>query len=761
MGSGAHGFRFWHHQMLYFALAALLMGSGFAGVCAWWISGSLEDQARTALQSELSRDSVRFYTRLGKRWAEFEGLSEKKNVSPFGWKNFQTLSLKEKILTPQRKIEFTPDEVRFFYANLSRQTQGSLIAQEFWTLLSVSARSDIAQSTFLYSREDRGSVLLNKGAVLQPALAKELETAPDSMGRNNGRGLRELVGSDGESYWVVSLVLNPYFAKRLILIKTVSKSSIYEKHMEDFFYGALLSGLAVGLALALFLFGLKRSTAEMKKLKVLVEAWASGNQGIFPHFSVREFREIAYLLRRMLKRETEGDGDLRLPGKNEDILALNSLPPRPREPVAQSSAPYSAEDRPLPSTRVFHTQFSTESPTQQVPIRPAPPEKEERNSEVPEETGSSIVNARLVKTNIVSMWEMGDAPKNLKNASDELLQALAFLKDTEGLTDEKDLARKTIEHFQNVAARGSRVCRACWVHFDTAAQNWKIHRTADDPGADLADTWSLELKQIFKAQLIQRFGNPYQNFFSRFLVTEGFEEDHSDSPKIRIFLVAPEGGGPAAFFAIQFLPSDILSDEGWGNYEKIMKAAWIKCHSRHPVITNEDRDELTGLWDRHGFEEMLVEALLTQKTGEFACLWVQVDSYKTLLEKHGQETLDEMLKIVSQKLESYFAPARASLARVSQDQFAVVILGFDEERSLRWADYFRQQIEDLDFKQAGIRTKTTHVALTLSIAIVSCPRDAKTFEEILAVAAETLQIAQDEGGNAIALSADRPGKAAA
>ncbi len=191
---------------------------------------------------------------------------------------------------------------------------------------------------------------------------------------------------------------------------------------------------------------------------------------------------------------------------------------------------------------------------------------------------ASIVSAKMVSKNFVSHAEAKNAPRELKNRSEELEAALSFLAKTQRSRTEDEFAQVIAKHFEKLDPKGAQLY---WLYFDRKSEKWNVIRKSHGPGENLAPGWVAEIEALHNAPLIQIFGDHYQHFFSRLLEKEGFDLSESDKPRCRYFWIISESHpSHPAVFAFQMSKNRHLSDETWEQYEGILKAAWARFQGR-------------------------------------------------------------------------------------------------------------------------------------------------------------------------------------
>ena len=92
------------------------------------------------------------------------------------------------------------------------------------------------------------------------------------------------------------------------------------------------------------------------------------------------------------------------------------------------------------------------------------------------------------------------------------------------------------------------------------------------------------------------------------------------------------------------------------------------------------RDPLTGLLNRAGFEERLQQHLQRGQGPMLALLYIDLDRFKPVNDQHGHAVGDQVLRLFAQRLTRLVRPSDA-VARLGGDEFAVLLPQVREVRS--------------------------------------------------------------------------------
>jgi diguanylate cyclase (GGDEF)-like protein len=91
-----------------------------------------------------------------------------------------------------------------------------------------------------------------------------------------------------------------------------------------------------------------------------------------------------------------------------------------------------------------------------------------------------------------------------------------------------------------------------------------------------------------------------------------------------------------------------------------------------------ERDPLTGLLNRAGFETYLDQRLHEGTADSLALLYIDLDRFKPVNDTHGHAAGDELLRQFAQRIQALVRPTDA-VARLGGDEFAVVLNGVREQ----------------------------------------------------------------------------------
>lgn len=161
------------------------------------------------------------------------------------------------------------------------------------------------------------------------------------------------------------------------------------------------------------------------------------------------------------------------------------------------------------------------------------------------------------------------------------------------------------------------------------------------------------------------------------------------------------------------------------------------------LIYLAERDSLTGLFNRHRFQDELGRMLATGERfdRQGALLFFDLDEFKHVNDTYGHRAGDAMLIRVAGEL-GILIRRNEVLARLGGDEFAVLIPEASEAEACALAERIVRSIAHLPFRIEG-----QNLRLTASVGIAIYPLHGRNAEEIISHADAAMYQAKDAGKN--------------
>lgn len=125
--------------------------------------------------------------------------------------------------------------------------------------------------------------------------------------------------------------------------------------------------------------------------------------------------------------------------------------------------------------------------------------------------------------------------------------------------------------------------------------------------------------------------------------------------------------------AVTYMPLR-LEDDSIGGIIAVAQDVTLDREERIRLLSLSERDPLTGLLNRGGFERFLKERVAAGQGASLAVLFIDLDHFKPINDTHGHAAGDDVLRAFSVLLQSLVRPTDA-VARLGGDEFAIVLLG--------------------------------------------------------------------------------------
>ncbi|MEM9270965.1 MAG: GGDEF domain-containing protein, partial [Pseudomonadota bacterium] len=114
------------------------------------------------------------------------------------------------------------------------------------------------------------------------------------------------------------------------------------------------------------------------------------------------------------------------------------------------------------------------------------------------------------------------------------------------------------------------------------------------------------------------------------------------------------------------------------------------------------RDQLTGLWNRRWFVDMLAKEIArsASRSLPLSLISIDVDHFKRFNDHHGHDAGDAVLRHVGEVLASQAQDGLAA-CRVGGEEFAMICPGFDQDRARALGDDLRDRVSEIVVRHGG------------------------------------------------------------
>ena len=166
-------------------------------------------------------------------------------------------------------------------------------------------------------------------------------------------------------------------------------------------------------------------------------------------------------------------------------------------------------------------------------------------------------------------------------------------------------------------------------------------------------------------------------------------------------------------------------------------------------------DSLTGVNNRRFFDQRLIEETgRAQRTNEpLACLFMDVDHFKSVNDQHGHQLGDEVLRKIAGLIREQL---RASdvLGRYGGEEFSALLVNADSDSAMEIAERIRAVIEKQSFSTPDDKL----MSVTISIGVAILPAEfaeiasVKLSEDLVERADQAVYQAKHNGRNLVVLA---------
>jgi len=160
------------------------------------------------------------------------------------------------------------------------------------------------------------------------------------------------------------------------------------------------------------------------------------------------------------------------------------------------------------------------------------------------------------------------------------------------------------------------------------------------------------------------------------------------------------------------------------------------------------RDDLTGLYNFRYLEASLDNEIkrVQRFRTKFSVLFIDLDHFKLINDNFGHLAGSRVIKHVADVLKDCLREVD-SVFRYGGDEYVVLLIEANSDTALRAAERIRKKIAATEFPV----DEQNKVHLTASIGVASCPEHARTKEELLRMADESMYQSKKSGKNRVQL----------
>ena len=158
-------------------------------------------------------------------------------------------------------------------------------------------------------------------------------------------------------------------------------------------------------------------------------------------------------------------------------------------------------------------------------------------------------------------------------------------------------------------------------------------------------------------------------------------------------------------------------------------------------------DDLTGLYNLHGFDEIMIREFsqFSRTHNAYSLLMIDIDHFTDINQIHGHEAGDLVLKKLAQSFESIFR-SYDQLARTGGEEFSILLHNTTLEHAFVSAIRFRQSVQKTAFL-----VDDKEISITVSIGVSEVDSSDISFTDVIERAESALLQAKQAGRDQVQL----------
>lgn len=165
------------------------------------------------------------------------------------------------------------------------------------------------------------------------------------------------------------------------------------------------------------------------------------------------------------------------------------------------------------------------------------------------------------------------------------------------------------------------------------------------------------------------------------------------------------------YMALNYLPLHLDGGQVDG-FVSVTQDITQQKHEEQRLLQMAQRDPLTGLLNRAGFEQHMDRLLQEGKGAALALLYIDLDHFKPVNDRHGHPVGDQVLEIFAKRLAALVRSTDA-VARLGGDEFSVALTGITEGAHASAVAAKVLAIAHVPFK---VGTLTIHIGASVGVA---------------------------------------------
>lgn len=232
-----------------------------------------------------------------------------------------------------------------------------------------------------------------------------------------------------------------------------------------------------------------------------------------------------------------------------------------------------------------------------------------------------------------------------------------------------------------------------------------------------------------------------------------YHKEEQQHDEFRSFLAFPLGVDKSkGMILLESFQKNAYSESSRSLLSRLVSSAGVAIEKIDILKQTENlaiRDGLTGLYNHRQFQLMLKEAItrsIRYKTS-LTLVICDIDHFKKVNDTYGHRFGDEVLRVISAKLQASIREGIDNAARYGGEEFALILAETDASSAKETVDRIRQLIEEISFQSP----KGNKINCTMSFGIAVYSVHAKNQELLIKRADKALYRAKKNGRNRVEL----------
>ena len=228
--------------------------------------------------------------------------------------------------------------------------------------------------------------------------------------------------------------------------------------------------------------------------------------------------------------------------------------------------------------------------------------------------------------------------------------------------------------------------------------------------------------------------------------------DGADQPDLGELARLANEGHPAPTVEIAMSDGRLIARSGHpvrDTSQQLVGYLWLfqdvtrERQTANQILYMAERDPLTGLYNRHRFQEELARMLTggERRQRRVALLYFDIDEFKHVNDNFGHRAGDALLIRVAGEVSAQVR-RNELFARLGGDEFAILVPDISDEEAAAFADRIVRAIGRIPFSFEG-----NNLRLTCSLGLAIYPDHAATTEDLVAHADAAMYQAKEAGKN--------------